>query len=390
MKNTSITNQNNLPSNPEDSFWFEELMLWADEYNIPESIIPRNVQNCTALTQLDFRGLGQGYDVHESISNLKNLTHLNLGGLISTCGVSWLAKLPNLTHLDLTDLMYEEPEECLFEDLKTIANLENLEYLNLSGVGDELSESYDDWRECCFPKYSFDGLNVIPDTYCEVEIIGLEISEDSWINALMNTINYILERLPNLKCLNLSFNKLPKIPEAVYKLSKLEQLIICGNGIEDDYSDSASYPKSWLNIDENIHDLSNLQVLDLRSNNIKIFPRGIIELSNLKKLDLSNNELREIPEAIEQLLNLTELDLSYNELTTLPSSFLNLGFNKWSKLVPPFKIGDMVRHAKFGQGKVLGLNLHGKKRTAKIFFIGIGCKYLDLDIVKLEKISLTV
>ncbi len=50
------------------------------------------------------------------------------------------------------------------------------------------------------------------------------------------------------------------------------------------------------------------------------------------------------------------------------------------------KIGDMVRHAKFGQGKVLRLNEDGKKMTAEIFFIGVGKKTLDLNIAKIEKV----
>lgn len=50
------------------------------------------------------------------------------------------------------------------------------------------------------------------------------------------------------------------------------------------------------------------------------------------------------------------------------------------------KIGDMVRHAKFGQGKILRLNEDGKKMTADIFFIGVGKKTLDLNIAKIEKV----
>lgn len=51
------------------------------------------------------------------------------------------------------------------------------------------------------------------------------------------------------------------------------------------------------------------------------------------------------------------------------------------------KIGDMIRHAKFGSGKVLRLNQDGKKMTAEIFFIGLGKKTLDLNIAKIEKVN---
>lgn len=50
-----------------------------------------------------------------------------------------------------------------------------------------------------------------------------------------------------------------------------------------------------------------------------------------------------------------------------------------------FKIGDMVKHAKFGSGKILKLNSENDKLTAEIFFIGVGKKTLDLNIAKIEK-----
>lgn len=49
------------------------------------------------------------------------------------------------------------------------------------------------------------------------------------------------------------------------------------------------------------------------------------------------------------------------------------------------KIGDIVKHEKFGNGKVVYLNKEGKKATAEIFFIGLGKKTLDLNIAKIEK-----
>jgi DNA helicase-2/ATP-dependent DNA helicase PcrA len=50
------------------------------------------------------------------------------------------------------------------------------------------------------------------------------------------------------------------------------------------------------------------------------------------------------------------------------------------------KIGDMVKHIKFGNGKVMRLNTDGKKIIAEIFFIGLGKKTLDLNIAKLEHV----
>jgi len=50
------------------------------------------------------------------------------------------------------------------------------------------------------------------------------------------------------------------------------------------------------------------------------------------------------------------------------------------------KIGDMLKHSKFGNGKVMRLNTDGKKVISDIFFIGLGKKTLDLNIAKVERI----
>jgi DNA helicase-2/ATP-dependent DNA helicase PcrA len=50
------------------------------------------------------------------------------------------------------------------------------------------------------------------------------------------------------------------------------------------------------------------------------------------------------------------------------------------------KIGDIVQHNKFGNGKIMQLNAEGKKLSAEIFFIGLGRKTLDLNIAKIEKV----
>ena len=46
----------------------------------------------------------------------------------------------------------------------------------------------------------------------------------------------------------------------------------------------------------------------------------------------------------------------------------------------------MIRHAKFGNGKILKLSSEGKKLTAEIFFIGVGKKTLDLNVANIDKV----
>ncbi|MFM5891194.1 MAG: COR domain-containing protein [Dolichospermum sp.] len=64
--------------------------------------------------------------------------------------------------------------------------------------------------------------------------------------------------------------------------------------------------------------------LDLCYNQLTTLPEAIAQLSNLSELYLSYNQLTTLPEAIAQLSNLTVLDLSDNQLTTLPEAIKQL------------------------------------------------------------------
>ncbi len=50
------------------------------------------------------------------------------------------------------------------------------------------------------------------------------------------------------------------------------------------------------------------------------------------------------------------------------------------------RVGDMIRHAKFGVGKIVRLNADGKRLTAEILFIGMGKKTLDLNVAQIAKV----
>lgn len=51
-----------------------------------------------------------------------------------------------------------------------------------------------------------------------------------------------------------------------------------------------------------------------------------------------------------------------------------------------FSIGDIVKHNKFGNGKIIDIKAHGNRLVGDIFFIGIGKKTLDLKIANIKKV----
>ena len=111
--------------------------------------------------------------------------------------------------------------------------------------------------------------------------------------------------LDEVQAVDLSCNKLTKIPTECLAYYLMERLILSGNIL-------TSIPKS-------IMVLRSLVFLDLSRNQLKHLPIPILQLPFLEILLLSNNHLEEIPEEINLMKNLIELDVACNKIRHLPS-----------------------------------------------------------------------
>ena len=96
----------------------------------------------------------------------------------------------------------------------------------------------------------------------------------------MTVLSPAITQLKKLIELNISFNKLTTIPDAISEMVELERL-------------------------------------NLRCNQLTVLSPAIKQLRKLKWLDISHNKLSAIPDAIGEIVGLEELDLSYNQLTVL-------------------------------------------------------------------------
>jgi len=92
---------------------------------------------------------------------------------------------------------------------------------------------------------------------------------------------------------------IPFIPENIYRLKHLEELVIFQCELEI--------------IPESIGKLKSLRVLDLGFNLIVDLPQSIGDLDSLEELRLSNNYIEALPESISSLKSLKKLDLSEND-----------------------------------------------------------------------------
>ena len=136
--------------------------------------------------------------------------------------------------------------------------------------------------------------------------------------------------------LNLSGNKISKIPDTIGLLVQLQKLNLSINQISE--------------IPDTIGSLVQLQELDLSNNKISKIPDTIGLLVQLQELYLSSNKISEIPDTIGSLVQLQELYLSNNKISKIPNTIgslaqlqkLNLFNNQISKI--PDIIKQLIPH----------------------------------------------
>ena len=156
-------------------------------------------------------------------------------------------------------------------------------------------------------------------------------------------------RLPNLKELDLRFNKIAVVPATISKLIRLERLVLSNNQIEYLPFELGQLPvlreirleNNQLGVwPEVLHNLSHLEKATLSHNRLGIIPGGIQPFKKLRELSLSFNQLKKLPGDIGQWRALRFLDLCHNRLGRLPVSigncleldYLNLSHNQLRQL----------------------------------------------------------
>ncbi|NXW45022.1 MFHA1 protein, partial [Nyctiprogne leucopyga] len=143
-----------------------------------------------------------------------------------------------------------------------------------------------------------------------------------------------LGRLRRLRALDVDHNLLPSFPAALLELAALEELDCSGNrhlgALPEGIATLRRLKILWLSgtglaaLPEALCQLSALESLMLDGNRLRALPAGFGSLQRLKMLNLSSNLLGEFPTAILALPSLEELYLSRNQLTVLPPHLCQL------------------------------------------------------------------
>mmetsp|Transcript_5009 Transcript_5009/g.11727 ORF Transcript_5009/g.11727 Transcript_5009/m.11727 type:complete len:296 (+) Transcript_5009:14-901(+) len=118
-------------------------------------------------------------------------------------------------------------------------------------------------------------------------------------------------KLVELKSVDLSMNKLSKLPESISDWgAKLHTLNLGSNEL--------------VSLPESVGDLVGLKKLIISSNKLKLLPLSLGKLTSLQELRASDNCLVGLPDCFASLDMLTDVDVAGNSLKDLPESFFRL------------------------------------------------------------------
>eukprot|EP00002_Diphylleia_rotans_P025851 TRINITY_DN5131_c0_g2_i3.p1 TRINITY_DN5131_c0_g2~~TRINITY_DN5131_c0_g2_i3.p1 ORF type:complete len:1763 (+),score=273.22 TRINITY_DN5131_c0_g2_i3:86-5374(+) len=133
----------------------------------------------------------------------------------------------------------------------------------------------------------------------------LDLSENK-----MTELQYDMNNLSALQVIHLSHNKLESIHSSFTNLKQLKCFRLAHNLI-------SCIPKD-------ISALQSITLLDLSNNMLQNVPDELIDLSQLKKMSLANNEITALPVRMGFLRRLEHLNISNNQIRAFPESFSRL------------------------------------------------------------------
>lgn len=221
--------------------------------------LPPEIGQLEALERLELLNNNELESLPVEIVNLKNLNFLILSGTKINSLPIEIGQLNKLKFLDLQNTK-------IFTLPSSIGNLSSLNRLYIGSQN--LKE---------IPK-SIENLT-------KLEHLSIEVD--------MNEINIDFSKLDNLISLNISGNRLTKLPDSIGQLKNLKYLNISGNNI--------------IKLPDSITNLTQLEELHIISTNIESLPETIGNLVNLNRLIvIRNSRLTRIPE--KQICNLKKIN----------------------------------------------------------------------------------
>jgi hypothetical protein len=122
--------------------------------------------------------------------------------------------------------------------------------------------------------------------------------------------------------------KTDKIPDSIFQIPTLRRLTVNGGGCNRSAGNNSSSNNAncWMirEIPAEIANMQQLQLLELKANDLHTLPQELAYLSKLKTLDLSDNPALTNVNPVTKLVNLENLYLYGCDLQVLPADIGNL------------------------------------------------------------------
>uniref|UniRef100_A0A7N6C1C9 PDZ domain-containing protein n=1 Tax=Anabas testudineus TaxID=64144 RepID=A0A7N6C1C9_ANATE len=228
-----------------------------------------------------------------------------------------------------------------------IANLINLRELDVSKNSiQEFPENIKNCKTLAIVEASVNPISKLPEGFTQLLNLTQLYLNDAFLEFLPASfgrlvcslvwieINKSMQKLTQLERLDLGSNEFAEVPEVLEQLTGLKELWMDGNKL--------TFLPGMLGM------LKQLVYLDVSKNTLEMVDEQICGCDNLQDLLLSNNALTQLPSSIGSLKKLTALKVDENQLMYLPDSIggltsldeLDCSFNEIEAL--PTSIGQCV------------------------------------------------
>ncbi|KAL0190989.1 hypothetical protein M9458_013687 [Cirrhinus mrigala] len=246
---------------------------------------------------------------------------------------TWVYMLKNLRELYLVGNLNSENNKMI--GLESLRDLRHLKILHLKS-----------------------NLTKIPTNITDLSphLIKLVVHNDGTKLLVLNS----LKKMMNLAELELHNCELERIPHAIFSLTNLQELDLKSNNIRTieevisfQHLKRLNCLKLWHNkiisIPLSISHVKNLEFLYLSHNKLETLPTTLFNLLKLRYLDVSHNSIVVIPPEVGFLQNLQHFAITGNKVEVVPKQLfkctklrtLSLGHNCISSL--PEKIGQLLQ-----------------------------------------------
>ncbi|XP_043098396.1 leucine rich repeat containing 8 VRAC subunit Db [Puntigrus tetrazona] len=250
---------------------------------------------------------------------------------------TWVYMLKNLRELYLVGNLNSENNKMI--GLESLRDLRHLKILHLKS-----------------------NLTKIPTNITDLSphLIKLVVHNDGTKLLVLNS----LKKMMNLAELELHNCELERIPHAIFSLTNLQELDLKSNNIRTieevisfQHLKRLNCLKLWHNkiisIPLSISHVKNLEFLYLSHNKLETLPTTLFNLLKLRYLDVSHNSIVVIPPEVGFLQNLQHFAITGNKVEVVPKQLfkctklrtLSLGHNCISSL--PEKIGQLLQLTHF-------------------------------------------